>query len=241
MYKNKKILAIIPARGDSKGLVGKNIKELYGKPLIAWTIQQVKKSRYVDRCIISSDSKAIIEVAQRQGGDAPFVRPKKFATDTAQMIDYVLHAIEWFRANKEPYDIVVVLQPTSPLRAPEHIDQAVELLFTKKAKSIVSVCETDHPPLWSNTLPKNRCMAGFLKPAILNKPRQSLPIFYRLNGALYVSYTDYLIKKKTFFTVKTFAYIMPLEASIDIDTGLDFKIAEALMRSSLFPLSRRFC
>ncbi len=229
MYNDRKILAIIPARGASKGLPGKNIKELGGKPLIAWTIEQARQSRYLDNCILSSDSDQIISIAGKYGAKAPFVRPKELAADSSLMIDFVLHAIDWFKGNDQTYDIIVVLQPTSPLRAAEDIDKAIEFLFIKNAKAIISVCQTDHHPYWCGTLPENHCMSDFLKPEALNKPRQMLPVFYSLNGAVYVSCAEYLKKKKSFFTEETYAYIMPRERSIDIDTELDFNIAETLI------------
>ena len=234
MYKGKKILALIPARGGSKGLPGKNIKPLLGKPLIAWTIEQAKASKYIDRIIVSTDDKEIAAVAKKYGAEVPFMRPKELATDKAKGIDVVFHAMSWFRKNEKnrQYDLIMLLQPTSPLRTAEDIDKAIELLFFKKAKAIVSVCEVDHHPLWVNTLPKNGCMKNFIRKEVLNKNRQDLPTFYRLNGAIYLAYCDYLKKQKSFFGEETFAYIMPRERSIDIDSELDLKLAEILKNST---------
>jgi len=151
------------------------------------------------------------------------------ATDDAKGIDGILHAIHWHRDNDEQFDLVLVLQPTSPLRTADDIDRAIELLFEKKAGAIVSVCPVDHHPWWCNSLPENGRMKDFLRPEILNSNRQELPPFYRLNGAIYVADIVFLEKTHSFMTDETFAYIMPTEASVDIDNAFDFKLAELLL------------
>jgi N-acylneuraminate cytidylyltransferase/CMP-N,N'-diacetyllegionaminic acid synthase len=230
MYKGKSILALIPARGGSKGLPRKNIRPLLGKPLIAWTIEQALASKYLDRVIVSTDSEEIAEISKKYGAEVPFMRPKKLATDEVKSIDVVLHAVKWMEENDGSYDLLMLLQPTSPLRTVEDIDKAVELLFGKGAIAVVSVCKVDHHPYWSNVLPEDGCMENFIRPEAINKNRQGLPIFYRLNGAIYLAYCDYLKQEKTFFGDKTFAYIMPKERSIDIDEEIDFILAELLRR-----------
>ena len=154
----------------------------------------------------------------------PFIRRKELSTDEAKGIDVVLDAIDWFEKNNEIHNLLMLLQPTSPLRAQEDIDKAIELLFFKKAQAIISVCEVDHHPYIANTLTKDGCMKDFLKPEIINKNRQELPNFYRLNGAVYLVKCDYIKKQKNFFGEKTFAYIMPPERSIDINSEMEFKI-----------------
>jgi len=234
MYKGENILGLISARGGSKGLPRKNIKSLLGKPLIAWTIEQAFASKYLDRVVVSTDDKEIAEISKKFRAEAPFIRPKELASDKAQGIEVVLHAIEWLKKNdkRKQYDLIMLLQPTSPLRAKEDIDKAIKLLFLKKAKAIVSVCEVDHHPLWANTLPEDGCMKDFIRQVVLNRNRQELPKFYRLNGAIYIAYCDYLQKQKSFFGKKTFAYIMSRERSIDIDSEVDFKLAEILMKNN---------
>ena len=123
----------------------------------------------------------------------------------------------------------MLLQPKSPLRRFEDIDKAIELLFLKEAKAIVSVCEVDHHPFWANTLPDDGCMKDFIRPEVINNNRQELPKFYRLNGAIYIAYCDYLQKQKSFFGKETFAYIMPKERSIDVDNELDLKLIENMI------------
>lgn len=226
MYNNKTILALIPARGGSKGLPGKNIKPLSGKPMIAWSIEQAKKSRYVDRTIVSTEDGVISEISGKYGAEIPFLRPARLATDKAKSIDVILHAIGWMREKKNIHDILMLLQPTSPLRLAEDIDKAIELLFTKDAEAIVSVCKAEHPPQWMNTLPKNRCMKNFIRPEFLNRARQQIPDSYRLNGAIYLGYTEYIEKQNGFLGDGTFAYVMPRERSIDIDDEADFALAQ---------------
>lgn len=239
MYKNKKILALIPARGGSKGIPRKNIKPLLGKPLIAWTIEQGKRSKYIDRIIISTEDEEIAEISKKYGAQAPFLRPKELATDETKGIDVVLHTIEWMKRNNESFDLIMLLQPVSPLRTSEDIDKAVELLFSKNAMAIISVCEVDHHPYWVNRLPENGCMENFLKPEVMNKGRQELTTFYRLNGAIYLAYCDYIAKQKGFFGNESFAYIMPKERSVDIDDEMDFILAEFLMKNKFSCMKNR--
>jgi len=163
------------------------------------------------------------------------MRPKELARDNAKGIDVVLHAIDWLRENdkRKQYDLIMLLQPTSPLRRFEDIDKAKELLFLKEAKAIISVCEVDHHPLWVNTLPEDGCMKDFIRKEIMNKNRQELPVFYRLNGAVYLAYCSYIKQYISFIGKDTFAYIMPRERSIDIDSDLDFKLAEIVIKSNI--------
>jgi len=233
MYKGKNILGLIPARGGSKGLPRKNIKPLLGKPLIAWTIEQALASKYLDRVVVSTDDKEIAEISKKYRADISFIRPKELAEDNAKRIEVVLHTIDWFRENdkRKQYDLIMLLQPTSPLRNSEDIDKAIELLFLKEAKAIVSVCEVDHHPLWANTLSKDGSMKDFIRKEIMNKNRQELPIFYRLNGAIYLAYCDYIKEQESFFGENTFAYIMPRERSIDIDDEIDFELVEILIKN----------
>lgn len=233
MYKGKNILGLIPARGGSKGLPRKNIKPLLGKPLIAWTIEQTLASKYLDKVIVSTDDKEIAEISKKYGAEVPFIRPRELATDEAKGIDVTLHAINWLKENdkQKQYDLIILLQPTSPLRTREDIDKAIELLFLKEAKAIVSVCEVDHHPLWANTLPEDGCMKNFIRREIMNKNRQELPVFYRLNGAIYLAYWNCLKEQKSFFGNRTFAYVMPKDRSVDINNEIDFKLARNIVNT----------
>jgi len=230
MINGKKILAIIPARGGSKRLPRKNILPLAGKPLIAWTIEAAIESAYIDKVIVSTDDTEIGAVAESYGVDMPFYRPAYLSSDTATSIDVVLHAIDKLSETNEYYDLIVLLQPTSPLRGSEHINQAFIEYVEKKAVSIVSVCKTEHSPIWCNTLPLNNSMTGFLPSEFKNMRSQDLPTYYRLNGAIYISSVDNLKKTKSFIEgEKAFASIMATEKSIDIDELIDFQIAEMLI------------
>ena len=226
MINNKRIVGVILARGGSKGLPGKNIIDLGGKPLIAWTVAAAQKSRYLDRLILSSDNRAIIAAARKAGCEAPFVRPARLATDTASSYDVLFHALDSLDCS---YDYVVLLQPTSPLRTAEDIDACIELCLKRKAPAAVSVCVVVKPPQWMYALTAD----GRLKPILQTKRpsarRQDLTPIYALNGAVYVAKTAWLRRHKTFFGSRTAAHIMPPERSIDIDTKLDLMFARALV------------
>jgi CMP-N,N'-diacetyllegionaminic acid synthase len=223
---NKTFLAIIPARGGSKRLPRKNLLDLCGKPLIAWSIEAALKSKYISKVIVSSDDEEILNIAKEYKAD--FIkRPDELASDTATTFDALKHTLE----NVEKYDYVVLLQPTSPLRSEKHIDEAIELLKEKNADAIISVCEMEHSPLWSNTLDENLDMSNFLRDEVLNKRSQDLPKYYRLNGAIYICKTDKLLQNKGFFLKENiYAYKMNKKHSVDIDEEIDFIIAEKLMQ-----------
>ncbi|MHB1688182.1 MAG: acylneuraminate cytidylyltransferase family protein [Ignavibacteriaceae bacterium] len=231
MINDQKTLALIPARGGSKGVPQKNIKNLNGKPLIAWTIETALQCKYIDRIVVSTDDEKIASIAKQFNADVPFLRPKELAQDNSKSIDAVLHCINWLKENGDEYDILILLQPTSPLRIATDIDKSIEMLFEKKADSIVSVCKTEHNPLWSNTLPNDGRMNRFLKNEFANLNRQQLPQYYRLNGAVYSAWTDYVVKNLSFFGKNTFAYIMSNERSIDVDSSFDFELCEFFMKS----------
>src|SRR5574344_1078279 len=224
---NKTFLAIIPARGGSKRLPKKNILDLCGKPLISWSIEAALKSKYISKVVVSSDDEEILNISSNFGADI-IKRPYKLANDTATTFDAIKHTID----NFENYDYIVLLQPTSPLRNEKHIDEAIELLEEKQADAIVSVCEIDHSPLWSNTLPKDGNMNNFLRDEVINKRSQDLEKYYRLNGAIYICKTSKLLEEKSFILKKKiFAYIMDRKNSIDIDEKVDFDMAEVILKS----------
>ena len=222
---NKTFLAIIPARGGSKRLPRKNILDLCGKPLISWSIEAALKSKYISKVVVSSDDEEILNISSNFGADI-IKRPYELANDTATTFDAIKHTID----NLEKYDYIILLQPTSPLRNEKHIDEAIELLEEKQADAIVSVCEMDHSPLWSNTLPKDGNMNNFLRDEVLNKRSQDLEKYYRLNGAIYICKTDKLLENKSFFLKDNiFAYIMDRKSSIDIDEEIDFLFVQRVI------------
>ncbi|MCW3071613.1 MAG: N-acylneuraminate cytidylyltransferase [Bacteroidetes bacterium] len=221
-----KILYFIPARGGSKGLPGKNIKELGGKPLIAHSIEAALKAEHKGKVVVSTDDAQIAAIAKQFGAEVPALRPKNLAEDSTPTMDVLLHFLEAESKNNNTYDVVVLLQPTSPLRSKEDIDNAFMAFEKNNAAAVVSVCECDHHPLWANELPENLSMKGFLKKEVAGKNRQQLPKYYMLNGAIYLAKTDHILSQKNFLGDDTTAYVMPRERSVDIDSEADFVLAE---------------
>lgn len=230
MINGKSVLAIIPARGGSKGVPRKNIKVLAGKPLIAWTIEEAQKSKYIDLLILSSDDAEIITVAKEWGCEAPFVRPPELATDATSGIEPILHAIN----NIPGYDYVVVLQPTSPLRKFMDIDGALETCINREAVACVSITKVNKTPYWMFSLCNDLRLKPFVKGGNLAMPRQLLPDIYELNGAIYLAETDWFKETKTFINQDTIGYIMPVERSLDIDSLSDFIYAETLIKAESY-------
>lgn len=229
MYKGKKFLAVIPARGGSKRVPKKNILDLAGKPLIAWSIEAGLKSKYIDDVIVTSDCDDILKISKEYGAKT-LKRPQELAQDTTTTFDTILHTLQ----NTEQYNFVILLQPTSPLRTEVHIDEAIELLDEKKADAIISICETEHSPLWSNTLPKDESMENFISEEIKNIRSQDLPLYYKLNGAIYICKIDSLKRDNSFFLKKNiYGYKMDQKSSIDIDTELDFDFVDFLIRKNI--------
>ncbi len=229
----KAFLGVITARGGSKRLPKKNVLDLAGKPLIGWTIEAALKSKYVDEVVVSTDNTEIAEISKNFGAEVPFMRPKELSTDSAPSTQVVIHAVNYYLdEQKKEFDYVMLLQPTSPLRDEHDIDKAIEFLYSKKADAVISVCEAEHPPLWSNTLPENLSMKNFLRDNLKGKMSQGLPTYYRLNGAIYLCKVKILQEENTFFLKNNiFAFLMDAEKSVDIDSLIDFKLAEALMQT----------
>jgi len=225
MYNNKSFLAVIPARGGSKRLIRKNMLNLVDKPLVAWTINAALKSKYIDKVVVSTDEKEIAQIAEQYGAEVPFMRPAKLSTDEASSVSVILHTMDFLRDKGNNYDYVVMLQPTSPLRTTDNIDEAIEQL-QQHNDAIISVCQAEHHPLWCNTLDASRSMSGFLRSDVVDKRSQDLEKFYRLNGAIYICKSKTLRNNNTFFLKdRISAYIMDQENSIDIDTQIDFNLA----------------
>jgi len=223
MYQGHRILAVIPARGGSKGVPRKNIRLLAGKPLVTWTIEQAAQSRYIDRVIVSSEDEEICQVAKQSGAEVPFVRPMELASDTASGVDVLCHAVENAGAD---YDYVVLLQPTSPLRESTDIDAAIECCVSRTAKSVVSVAEATKSPYWMYQVQEGGKLTPFVENAASN--RQQLPQSYALNGAVYVLEVAALLESRKILDEQTLGYVMPEERSYDIDTETDFLICEFL-------------
>jgi CMP-N,N'-diacetyllegionaminic acid synthase len=227
MINGQKVLGLVPARGGSKGIPRKNIRLLGGKPLIAWTLDEAKKSKYIDRLVCSTDDDEIAGVARQFGADVPFMRPPELATDTARGIDVVLHALR-----KLPkFDVVVLLQPTSPLRTAEDIDGAIET-WAEAKQTVVGVAEVSKSPYWMYGLSDTGTLQQLLPKPANAANRQDLPKAFALNGAVYVASRDELKDQESFLTATTRGYVMAAERSIDLDTKEDWEYAEWKMAKS---------
>jgi len=227
------MIAVIPARGGSKGLPGKNIRDFNGKPLIYYTICEAKKAKRIERIIVSTDDPEIADISLSYGADIPFYRPAELATDNALAIDNYIYTIQ--RMNRDfGQDIqqFVVLQPTSPLRTAADIDQAMNLFQNNDADSVISVVKFSHPPHWAKGIDEQGRIGSYFKDTEIdvNMNRQHyLPAFVP-NGAIFVFKTELLLRKHSYYSDRTYAYVMPQERSIDIDTLLDFEYAQLLMK-----------
>ncbi|RKL69100.1 acylneuraminate cytidylyltransferase [Salipaludibacillus neizhouensis] len=221
------ILGIIPARGGSKRLPNKNVSSLNGKPLIEYSILTANNSTHINRVVVSTENKEIAHISRNAGADIPFLRPSELAEDNSNVIDTCLHLLKELKQS-ELYvpDIIILLQPTSPLRSSDHIDEAIELLLKEKADTVLSVSPLEYA---LNTLMKvntSGCMTPYLANNSFNKTDQ----IYRLNGAIYVVRVQTIIENKSFSSSHSIPYIMPLDKSVDIDTAFDFQLVSFLMK-----------
>ena len=225
-----KNLAVIPARSGSKGLKDKNIKELCGKPLLAYSIAAAQKSKIFDKIHVSTDSEIYKKIAVEYGADVPFLRTAEMSSDIATTWDAMKYVINEYRKCGEVFDTITVLQPTSPLRNEEDIQGAYKFFCEKNASMISSVCEMEHSPLWSNVLPQDLSMENFEDEEVAFLPRQQLPTYYRENGAIYILKTHHLFSQKNLYKENCYAYIMDQLHSVDIDQELDFLVVDVLMK-----------
>ncbi|MDN3401229.1 acylneuraminate cytidylyltransferase family protein [Pseudoalteromonas sp. APC 3213] len=225
-----KVLAVVPARAGSKRLPQKNIKLFNGLPLIAHTFEAIKNSKYISATIATSDCPEVLKISAQYADTYPLNRPAELASDTATTVDVVLHAVEYAKKFEE-FDIVCLLQPTSPLRTTQDIDNAIALYVEKEAKGVVSMSKCEHSPLWATPLDRPDEFKNFIK-GLTNARSQDIKEFYQLNGAIYLVDHIILIKtKKIFLEDDYYPFIMTSENSVDIDTLLDFKFAELLVDS----------
>ena len=220
MYKKKKYLGVILARGGSKRLPGKNLKKLNGKPLIAYSILAGLKCKYLDMLIVSSEDKNILNISKKYGAET-IKRPKYLASDKSKSSSALKHVLE----NISNFDYLVLLQPTSPLRNEKHICEAINLLEKKNADAIISVCKLNNNSM-CHTLTKNFDMKNFFK------SKKKIKNYYKINGAIYICKINFFLKENSLFLKNNiYAFEMTKEESIDIDTEFDFKMAEILMKN----------
>lgn len=222
------MIALIPARGGSKGLPNKNIKLLNGKPLIAYTIEAALQAKEISRVIVSTDYENIKEVALQYGADIPFLRPDFLATDSSSSLDVFKYTINRLEEEENiVIDNFVVLQPTSPLRTSKHIDEAISLFREKEAKAVVSYCKEYHSIFWHKKIDSKGKIVNIFE-GDFSKNRQEIEETYFPNGAIYVFNKNYIFGTKD-YSNDCYAYIMDREYSIDIDTIDDFLYAEFLI------------
>ncbi|MBS6626077.1 MAG: acylneuraminate cytidylyltransferase family protein [Veillonella sp. oral taxon 780] len=223
MYQNKKVLAIIPARGGSKGIPHKNIISLCGKPLIAYTIEAANQSTYIDTVIVSTDDVDIQRISEQYGALVPFLREAKIASDEATTISVVVDAVKRLEVNGEKFDVVILLQPTSPLRTAEEIDVAIDIFFQNNMQGIVSVNVAEVSPFLLRTIEGSQLQRIISKNSTIR--RQDMPTYYEVNGAIYINAISD-IKESLSFNDNPIPYIMSCEHSIDIDTWDDLEKAK---------------
>jgi CMP-N-acetylneuraminic acid synthetase len=222
-----KLLALIPARGGSKGVPRKNIRDLLGRPLLAWSIEAANQAARVDRIVVSTEDEEIADVARAWGADVPFLRPSELAQDDTPGMEPVLHAL----SELPQYDWVLLLQPTSPLRTADDIEGIIRFCLEHDAPAAVSVCEVSKHPHWMYRCGANHRLVPFTDAPLVSR-RQDLPPVYALNGALYLARCDWLLQQRQFIAEETLGYEMPAHRSADIDSAIDWEWVEFLMRKT---------
>jgi len=223
-----KNLAIITARSGSKGLPDKNVKELKGKPLLAYSIEAARESGCFETVMVSTDSKKYAEISRKCGAEVPFLRSESASSDAASSWDAVLEVIDKYEGIGKTYDTFCLLQPTSPMRTYRDIENAYRVYEEKKAVAVISMTEVDHPLSWCGLIGENGSLEGFINKSD-NKQRQAQETYYRPNGAIYIASIPEFRKDQFLYRKGSYVYIMPKERSVDIDTEFDFKFAEFLL------------
>ncbi|HOE93696.1 MAG TPA: acylneuraminate cytidylyltransferase family protein [Methanofastidiosum sp.] len=230
MNNDRRIICLIPARGGSKGLKRKNIKLFGGEPLIAHTIKAAINSKLIDNIYVSTEDEEISQISKNYGALVS-KRPKELAKDETKTIEVLLDFLNNLNFDKDKL-IIILLQPTSPLRTTQDIDDSINVFLEGKCESVISVCKINHSPLWSFKFEEGY-LKPFFKQEYLEQRRQELPILYAPNGAIYISTPKTLNEYLSFFGNKTIPYIMPFERSIDIDSEEDFNLAEIIFKYML--------
>lgn len=236
MYKERKCLAVITARGGSKGLPGKNIKILLGKPLIAWTIEKALESKYIDRVIVSTDSNEIAAVAEQYGAEVPFMRPEELSGDNIGSFDVVAHAIGYLAEKGDEYDYVTLLEPTSPMRKKGDLDNAIATLIDKEkeADSLVSLgrVNLEHPAVIKKVDDKGY-MVPYIKKPEKATGRQGFSPAYFPYGVIYITKIEALYKYKSFYQRRTIPYFVERWQCYEVDDIYDFMIIETIMQERI--------
>lgn len=231
MYRDKKFLAVVPARSGSKGIPNKNIIKVKGKPLIDYTISEALKSKYLDKIIVSTDSEHIKEIALNCGAEVPFLRPIELASDKSKTIDAIIYTLKELEKEALIFDYLVLLQPTQPLRKSFHIDEAIELIIKKNQESLVSISKVKEHPILIRSLTKEGTVKKLLD---LNSsvPRQEFPDYYKVDGIIYINKIS-SITPQTSMNDNTLAYIIERKYALDIDEPLDLDIFKLILENNL--------
>ncbi len=225
-------LAIIPARSGSKGLKDKNIRLMNGLPLMGYSIKAAIESNMYSHVMVSTDSQEYADIAIQCGAEVPFLRSKSLAQDQSSSWNVVKEVISMYGERGISFDTLTLLQPTTPLRDADDIRKAFRIFDEKQANAVVSVCEVDHSPLWSNILDENNSMIHFADNIRINGNRQMLSKYYRLNGAIYLIKVSILRNIEQLYANHCYACIMSRRKSVDIDTLEDFEYAEYLFKKN---------
>lgn len=234
MYLDKKIIGLIPARGGSKRLPGKNTMQFNGHPLISWSIRAGMRSKYIDDIVVSTEDEDIAKISKKYGADVPFKRPMSLAEDDSTTIDVILHALEFFSKELRHYDYIFLLQPTSPLRTNTHIDESIEFFFEKGADSVIGVSEVSHPIEWASQLSDEGTMEDFYNSLNNIGSGDKTSKHFMINGAIYFISTQKLLETKSIIQKhNSFGFEMDRKYSIDIDHQLDFDYAEFISKKIL--------
>ena len=233
MYKNKSFLAIIPARTGSKGLVGKNIKKLFDKPLIAWSIEAGLRSKYLDKVVVSTDGKEIADIAKKYGAEVPFLRPKDLSTDKATTVDAVIHAIDFYKESlSKEFDYIVLLEPTSPLREDNDIDLMIEKIVENidNFDSIVSIGEVHEHPSIMKKIVSNSFLKSYCENLEMTTRRQDNDKAYFPYGVAYIVKTKTLYEEKTFYSKRNTFFEIKRYQCYEIDDIYDFLAIENIIK-----------
>jgi len=228
MYKNNKILVVIPARGGSKGITRKNIVNIYGKPLIQYTIDAAKDAKYIDKIVVSTDDEEIASISEQCGVEVPFLRPKHLATDKAKTIEVLIHSVEKLKEIGEFFDYIVLLQPTQPIRTGGIIDEAIEMIIDRDEESLVSISEVSEHPILIRTLDDTGKLHNILK---INSTlrRQEFSKYYKVNGSIYINKINNNFTVNTSLNDNSLGFIMEKKYDIDIDEKIDLEFFKVLL------------
>lgn len=237
VQKNRKVIALIPARGGSKGIPHKNICDLCGKPLIAYSILaalEAKKLGVIDDVIVSTDDSEIARISSEYGAYVPFVRPRELSTDKSKSVDCMIHAMEWYRLNGVYYDDIVLLQPTSPLRISEDIVKSITIYNNSNKKSLISCYKEESISEYNSYHIRDGNVVPLNKDHNRGNRRQDIEPLYVRNGAIFITDVEYMMERKMVISDIPAIYVMPIERSINIDTLYDMREAEWIMNNNEF-------